>query len=265
MQVMSHTMSAIPTLAPTEETDARGDEELVRVQNLAVAYGAVQALHSVSFSIRRGGLVLVLGPNGAGKTSLVKALAGAVMPRHGTVVLDGVDVTRVRAFKRVKRGVALVPEGRGTLPGLSVLDNLDLGWHAALRERRAPKQESLARISSLFPVLEQRLQQDCGTLSGGEMQMLAIARALLSSPRVLLLDEPSLGLAPQPIARVYESLGELNEQGLAMVLVEQKAVPLARTPDLTIVLHHGRVVYQKENTRPDEAELAELYLGKVER
>jgi branched-chain amino acid transport system ATP-binding protein len=250
--------------AATEPTEAPGGE-LVRVEELAVAYGAVQALHSISFTIRRGGLVLVLGPNGAGKTSLVKALAGAVIPRRGRVVLDSVDVTRVRAHKRVKHGVALVPEGRGTLPGLSVLDNLDLGWHAARHDRRSPKDESFASISSLFPVLQERLHQDCGTLSGGEMQMLAISRALLSAPRVLLLDEPSLGLAPQPIARVYESLGELNDEGLAMVVVEQKAVPLARIPDLTIVLHHGRVVYQKENARPDEAELAELYLGKVER
>jgi branched-chain amino acid transport system ATP-binding protein len=257
-------MSALSTPAAIDQTDASSGE-LVRVDDLAVAYGAVQALYSVSFAIRRGGLVLVLGPNGAGKTSLVKALAGAVIPRRGRVVLDGEDVTRVRAYKRVKRGVALVPEGRGTLPGLSVLDNLDLGWHAARHDRRKPKAESLEAISALFPVLQQRLHQDCGTLSGGEMQMLAISRALLSAPRVLLLDEPSLGLAPQPIARVYESLGELNEEGLAMVIVEQKVVPLARMPDLTIVLHHGRVVYQKENTRPDEAELAELYLGKVER
>jgi branched-chain amino acid transport system ATP-binding protein len=238
---------------------------VVELADVSVVRGPNRLLSHLTWDVEDDERWVVLGPNGAGKTSLVKALAGAVIPRRGRVVLDGEDVTRVRAYKRVKRGVALVPEGRGTLPGLSVLDNLDLGWHAARHDRRKPKAESLEAISALFPVLQQRLHQDCGTLSGGEMQMLAISRALLSAPRVLLLDEPSLGLAPQPIARVYESLGELNEEGLAMVIVEQKVVPLARVPDLTIVLHHGRVVYQKENTRPDEAELAELYLGKVER
>src|SRR5437763_156278 len=196
-------------------------DPVLSVEALAISYGAVAALQPISFQLAQGGLALVLGPNGAGKSSLVRALAGAVRPRQGRILLDGEDVTRVPAYRRVRRGIALVPEGRGTLPGLSVLDNLDLGWHSAAPDRRRPKDASLAEITTLFPVLGQRLHQDCKTLSGGEMQMLAIARALLSQPRVLLLDEPSLGLAPQAVARVYRTLAQLNaERGLAMVLVE---------------------------------------------
>jgi branched-chain amino acid transport system ATP-binding protein len=238
-------------------------ERLLTVDGLAVSYGAVNALESLSFTLEWGGLVLVLGPNGAGKSSLVRALAGAAPIRAGRVVLEGADVTRVPAFRRVRHGVSLVPEGRGTLPGLSVRDNLDLGWHAAPPDRRRPVEESIREMTELFPILGERLGQDCRTLSGGEMQMLAIARALLSRPRVLLLDEPSLGLAPQAVARVYRTLAQLNRDGLAMVLVEQRAVPLHRTPDTTIVLHTGRAVYQRDDQRPDEDELAQLYLGTV--
>jgi branched-chain amino acid transport system ATP-binding protein len=238
-------------------------ERLLTVDGLTVSYGAVNALESLSFTLERGGLVLVLGPNGAGKSSLVRALAGAVSIRAGRVVLEGADVTRVPAFKRVRHGISLVPEGRGTLPGLSVRDNLDLGWHAAPPDRRRPVEEGIREMTQLFPILGERLDQDCRTLSGGEMQMLAIARALLSRPRVLLLDEPSLGLAPQAVARVYRTLAQLNGDGLAMVLVEQKAVPLHRVPDTTVVLHSGRAVYQRDNQRPAEDELAQLYLGTV--
>lgn len=238
-------------------------QRVLAVDGLAVSYGAVSALDPISFSVDRGGLVLVLGPNGAGKSSLVRALAGAVAPRAGKVVLGDKDVTRIPAYRRVRLGISLVPEGRGTLPGLSVRDNLDLGWHSAAPDRRRPVEESVREVTELFPILGQRLDQDCRTLSGGEMQMLAIARALLSRPRVLLLDEPSLGLAPQAVMRVYRTLAELNRSGLAMVLVEQKAVPLHRTPDTTIVLHSGRAVYHKANARPSEEELAELYLGTV--
>src|SRR2546423_916162 len=141
---------------------ARSD--VLTVDGLAVSYGAVSALRPISFSVPEGGLVLVLGPNGAGKSSLVRSLAGAVRPRAGRVLLAGDDVTRLPAHRRVGRGVALVPEGRGTLPGLSVLDNLDLGWHSAPQPRRRPWAESLAELTTLFPVLGERLHQDCRTL-----------------------------------------------------------------------------------------------------
>jgi len=152
-----------------------------------------------------------------------------------------------------------VPEGRGRLPGLTVEENLDLG-HRAAGSRARDRNADMARIFDLFPPLRSRLQQDCSTLSGGEMQMLAIARALLMKPSLLMLDEPSLGLAPQATARVYRALDALGADGLAMLVVEQKAVPLPRSRESTIVLRNGRVVFHRDQ-RPTTDELARLYLG----
>jgi branched-chain amino acid transport system ATP-binding protein len=228
------------------------------VDDVGVRYGNVHALSPLSFQVRRADLVLVLGTNGAGKTSLVNAIAGLLPVARGEVRVDGVRVTRVPAYRRVRRGVSLVPEGRGPLPGVSVADNLILGWRS---RRRGEYKQQRDRVIDLFPILGKRLAQDCSTLSGGEMQMLAIARALLSDPAVLLLDEPSLGLAPQPVGQVYQALGRLAADGLSMIVVEQKAVPLPVTPALTIVLHHGEVLERRVNGRPSDAELADLYLG----
>jgi branched-chain amino acid transport system ATP-binding protein len=233
---------------------------LLQVDGVAVRYGGVRALEPTSFSVEEGSLTLILGPNGAGKSSLLKALAGAVIPRSGRVLLKGEDITRLPAFRRVGHGISLVPEGRGRLPTLTVSDNLILGWSSAPARRRAAYEAELARIFDLFPILRERMDQDCSTLSGGEMQMLAIARGLLARPLVLLLDEPSLGLAPMATARVYEVLAKLNASGLAMVLVEQKAVPLPATRETTIVLQNGRVRFH-EPRRPTTSELAALYLG----
>jgi branched-chain amino acid transport system ATP-binding protein len=237
-----------------------GEGALLRAERIAVRYGRIDALQPVSLEARPRGLTLVLGPNGAGKTTLVKALAGAVPLRAGQVFLGGRDISRIPAHARVRLGIALVPEGRGRLPGLSIRDNLILGWNGAARARRARLDDDIEAALALFPALRERLGQDCHTLSGGEMQMLAIARALLAKPLVLLLDEPSLGLAPQAVARVYEALARLIATGLAMVLVEQKAVPLQGTAETTIVLQNGRVVFQ-EARRPTADELAALYLG----
>jgi len=225
-----------------------------------VRYGRVDALHPISLSAAPASLTLILGPNGAGKTTLVKALAGAVQTRSGAVLLNGRDITVLPAHRRVRAGIALVPEGRGRLPGLSVLDNLVLGFQAAGPQRRGDRRAEIESVLRLFAPLKDRLNQDCSTLSGGEMQMLAIARALLAKPQVLLLDEPSLGLAPLAVARVYEALTTLLASGLSMVLVEQKAVPLRAERETTIVLQNGRAVFH-EARRPDVDELAQLYLG----
>jgi branched-chain amino acid transport system ATP-binding protein len=234
--------------------------ELLRIEDVSVRYGGVLALQPISFSVGEGGLVLILGPNGAGKTSLLKALAGAVLLRSGRVFLEGRDIGRIPAYLRVKRGVALVPEGRGRLPSLTVRDNLIIGWQSAPPARRSAFAADLDRIFELFPILRERMEQDCSTLSGGEMQMLAIARGLLAKPLALLLDEPSLGLAPMAIAAVYAVLAKLNADGLAMIVVEQKAVPLPAKNETTIVLQNGRVRFH-ESRRPSMRELAALYLG----
>jgi branched-chain amino acid transport system ATP-binding protein len=232
---------------------------VLKVEELSVRYGGVAALQPISFSIERGGLLLVFGPNGAGKTSLLRAIAGAVPQHTGSVVLAGRDVTGLPAHRRSRAGMALVPEGRGRLPGLTVEENLELGRRAA-RDRAGDREADWAAIFALFPPLRERLRQDCSTLSGGEMQMLAIARALLMKPSLLMLDEPSLGLAPQATARVYRALDTLGTGGLAMLVVEQKAIPLPRTRETTIVLRNGRVVFRRDQ-RPDIDELAQLYLG----
>jgi len=233
---------------------------LLHVENLSVRYGGVVALAPFNLDIAEHSLTLVLGPNGAGKSSLLRALAGAAPIRSGRVLLEGDDITVMPAFRRVKRGIALVPEGRGRLPTLTVHDNLVLGWSSAPHGRRETYDTEMARIFGLFPILQQRLKQDCSTLSGGEMQMLAIARGLLAKPRVLLLDEPSLGLAPLATARVYDVLARLSAEGLAMIIVEQKAVPLPSANLTTVVLHNGHVRF-REARRPTGDELARLYLG----
>ncbi len=236
---------------------------LLRLTDVSVTYGRVQGLRNLSVELSAGGLLLVLGPNGAGKSSLMRAVAGVVGAGDGRIELDGENLTGVAAHRRVAKGISLVPEGRGTLPGLSVRDNLELGWSAAAPIRRGSQASDIAEVLELFPRLADRLRQDCSTLSGGEMQMLAIARALLAKPKVLLLDEPSLGLAPQVIERIYSSLAGLNEGGLAMVIVEQKAVPLNRAPELTLVLQSGRILARQVGARPTDAELAQMYLGEV--
>jgi branched-chain amino acid transport system ATP-binding protein len=238
-----------------------GAGDLLVVDGLAVDYGRVRALRDASLRLVEGETALVLGPNGAGKTSLVAARAGGVAPRARVVEIAGRVMGRLRAERRVRLGVGLVPEGRGTLPGLTVADNLDLGWHAGGGGSRAERRREEERVLELFPILGERMGQDCGTLSGGEMQMLAIARALLARPRLLLLDEPSLGLAPRAVATVHGTLRRLSEEGLTMVLVEQKALTIEWTPDRALVLRNGEVVFEAADRRPTDRELAALYLG----
>ena len=237
----------------------------LQVESLAVRYGRVNALTDLSFSAAPGELVLILGTNGAGKSSAVNTIAGLVAPSAGRVRVGGSDVTRQPAYRRVRSGVSLVPEGRGPLPGLNVRDNLELGYKARSRAKQRAESytDAVEKVIGLFPILGERLDQDCGTLSGGEMQMLAIGRALLADPTVLLLDEPSLGLAPKPVAQVYRALDSLAASGLTLVIIEQKSVPLRTEPALTIVLHNGRVIDERHHSRPSETELAELYMGGV--
>ena len=234
----------------------------VAAEDISVAYGKVTAISQVTLDVRPGDFVMILGPNGAGKSTLLKALAGVVFPSKGRVLLKGRDVTRVPAYRRVADGISLVPEGRGRLPGVSVEDNLDLGWHAAAHDRRGDRHGEIDKALALFPELKSRLKQDCNTLSGGEMQMLAIGRALLAKPDVLLLDEPSLGLAPLATQRVYDALLELARQGLTMIIAEQKVTPSAGTNETTMVMKSGRIV-ERFTERPTSEQLSELYFGET--
>ena len=196
-------------------------EPLLDVTDLHVAYGVIRALHGVSLSVGRGEVVALIGANGAGKTSTLRAISGMLKPVGGTIRLKGIDVTGHKANTLVPRGMAHAPEGRGIFPNLTVEENLELG--AYLRRDADGIAADAEKAFGFFPVLKERRKQSAGTLSGGEQQMLAISRALMSRPTLLLLDEPSLGLAPQVIQTIFRILREVNAQGVSILLVEQNA------------------------------------------
>ena len=212
---------------------------MLEVQGLAAGYGDVQVLSGASLSVAQGEIVALLGSNGAGKTTLIRCLTGLLPPRAGTVSFAGARIDGLTAHQIVDRGIACVPEGRQIFPLLSVEDNLLLGSY--LRRARARRQENLARVYELFPRLRERLRQEAGTLSGGEQQMLAIGRALMSEPRLLALDEPSLGLAPVVVSAVFRAIAEIRNRGMTILLVEQNVQKTLRLADRGYVLESGRV------------------------
>ncbi len=232
---------------------------LLVVDALTVAYGAVVAIRDVSLEVAPGEIVAALGPNGAGKTTLLRTLAGAHKPQHGSVVFDGDTLTGLAPEAVLRRGVALVPEGRHVFPNLTVEENLTIGGiartdHDALR---ADTERWLGR----FPILGERANQLAGTLSGGEQQQLAIARALMSRPRMLLLDEPSLGLAPIFVDRIFELIHELRTEGVTVLLVEQNVHRALEIADRAYVLSVGSVVASGPTEQLVEGELERSYLG----
>ncbi len=233
---------------------------MLEVRNLTVQYGAIRAVRDVSLSIRKGEVVSLLGANGAGKTSLVSACVGIIPKSGGTVSFDGADITRLPAEAIVRRRMTLSPEGRRVFADLSVRENLLLG--AATRRDRVEVAQDLETYFTMFPILSQRSAQAAKTLSGGEQQMLAIARALMSRPRLLMLDEPSLGLAPRIFEGIFELVGQLRAQGLTILLLEQNATEALRISDRAYVMASGRVVY--EGNAADLAQSDDLmgaYLG----
>lgn len=234
-----------------------GRPPALEIEGLTASYGRLVALQPIDLTVPAGGLVLIVGPNGAGKSTLVRSVAGLTARYSAHIRQNGHDVSKLSAAKRARAGIVLVPEGRGTLPGLTVEENLKI----AARLGGDPLDWN--EVSSYFPRLEERAWQNCSSLSGGEMQMLAIARALVARAKVLLLDEPSQGLAPLIVQEVYKALAQLNSGGMGMLLIEQKSVPLWRVPDETIVMVTGRVVHRRKGMIP-ESELAELYLGSDE-
>ena len=237
-------------------------DNLLEVRDVHVAYGAgVRALQGVSLRVRPGEVVALIGANGAGKTTLLKAIAGLVTPQGGEVTFAGEPLRAVDASDRVQLGVALVPEGRRLFSRLSVAENLTLGTYRNGDPQH--RREMLERIHTLFPVLRERARQRAGTLSGGEAQMLAIARALMSRPRFLMLDEPSLGIMPRLVDAVMDSLRRLHEtEGLTMFLVEQNVAAALDLADRGYVLQTGRVVLEGTSAELRNSDLVrKAYLG----
>ena len=215
---------------------------MLEVRNVRVSYGAAPAIVDASLEVSRDDLAVVVGPNGAGKTTLINALAGLHPVGSGALTMDGRDLSKLSAHRYCDEGIALVPEGRRLFTGLSVKENLELGsYRAGARARRA---ESMKEVCAIFPMLGQRLDALAGTLSGGQQQMLAIARALMARPRLLLLDEPSLGLAPAIVLEMFRVIRSINSRGVAVLLVEQNVAAALDIARRAYVLEEGRIVAQ---------------------
>lgn len=236
---------------------------ILEVENLRAAYGRVQALKGVTLRVDQGEIVSILGANGAGKTTILRTICGLLPATGGKVLFEGKDITRVPAHQLVERGITLVPEGRQVFGPFTVSDNLEMG--ALVHLRRGQKREvheTLEGVYSLFPRLHERRRQTATTLSGGEQQMLAIGRALMSRPRLLLLDEPSLGLAPMIIDSIFAALSTLNQQGLTILLVEQNAEVALGVAKRAYVLEVGTVALEGEaKGLMDSGQLHLIYLG----
>ena len=231
----------------------------LEIRGVSVAYGVVRALDGVSLSVAEGEIVALVGSNCAGKSTLMKAIMGVVRPSRGTVTFAGVSLDGLAVEQVVRRGVVLVPEGRGILGSLTVRENLRLG---AYQRRDARIGADLDLVAERFPILGQRLGQKAGSLSGGEQQMLAIGRALMARPRLLLLDEPSLGLAPVIIASIFDIIASLARDGVTVLLVEQNAAEALRLAHRAYVLETGRVVLEgKASDLLRHERVREAYLG----
>jgi branched-chain amino acid transport system ATP-binding protein len=232
---------------------------LLEVEEIHAHYGSIEALKGVSLTVEEGEVVTLIGSNGAGKSTTLRAIAGLTPASAGRVMMDGKEITRVPAHEIVSHGIALVPEGRHCFPRMSVRENLDLGAH----RRSGPSVvEDLERVYDLFPRLLERERQKAGTMSGGEQQMLAIGRAMMARPRLLMLDEPSMGIAPILVQRIYETIGEINRGGMTILLVEQNANYALDIARRGYVLETGRVALanNSEQLRGDP-EVQKAYLG----
>ncbi len=223
-------------------------------------YGNIEALKGISLTVEQGEIVTLIGANGAGKTTTLRTITGLIKPRQGTVVLEGEDLTKFRPHEIVYKGVSMVPEGRGIFARLTVAENLDLG--AYIRNDKEGIKADLERVYALFPRLKERRNQVAGTLSGGEQQMLAIGRALMARPRLLLLDEPSMGLAPVLVELIFDTIVDINKQGTTVLLVEQNALMALSIAHRGYVLRTGEIALADtaENLRTNEM-VQKTYLG----
>ncbi|MEV8515618.1 ABC transporter ATP-binding protein [Dactylosporangium sp. NPDC051484] len=233
---------------------------LLELDNVSLLYGRIQALHGISLAVEEGEIVALIGANGAGKTTTMRAISG-LRPIHGGAIrFNGEDISRLRSDLRVVRGIGQSPEGRGLFPGMTVRENLEMG--AYTRRDAAGIREDMERVLNLFPRLRERIKQPGGTLSGGEQQMVAVGRALMTRPKLLLLDEPSMGLAPMLIQQIFSIITEINQQGTTILLVEQNAQQALSRAHRAYVLETGRIV--KTGSGADllhDPAVAEAYLG----
>jgi len=213
----------------------------LEVKDLRVHYGKIEAIKGISFTVNQGEIVSLIGANGAGKTTTLKTISGLRNVSSGSITFDGTDISKLAAHERVDLGISQAPEGRGIFPGMTVLENLEIGKFNR-KDRKSEMNEDLEKVYTLFPRLKERISQAGGTLSGGEQQMLAIGRALMARPKVLLLDEPSMGLAPQMIANIFRIITEINKQGVTILLVEQNAQQALQRADRAYILETGNIV-----------------------
>ena len=232
---------------------------LLEVEDIHTYYGSIEALRGVSLTVEEGEVVTMIGSNGAGKSTTLRSISGLTAPRSGKVAFAGREITRLRAHDIVSQGIALAPEGRHCFARMTVRENLDLG---AFRRKDGGISGDLERVYDLFPRLEERERQKAGTMSGGEQQMLAIGRALMARPRLLMLDEPSMGIAPVLVQRIYETIVEINRQGVTILLVEQNANYALEVSKRGYVLESGEVVLANDSAQlRDDPEVQRAYLG----
>ena len=267
---MSPAREAKPSGAPKGPTpDDGGKTDALRVmapllelRKVAISYGGIRAVKGIDLTVARGELVCLIGANGAGKTTTLKGVCGLLPLREGAIVYDGADVTGRPAFELVRRGLAMVPEGRGMFGALTIEENLTMGAYA--RRDRDGVHRDVERVYALFPRLHERRRQAAGTLSGGEQQMLAIARAMMSKPRLLLLDEPSMGLAPLMVQKVFETILAVAKEGVTILLVEQNAKLALEVSDRGYVMESGEVTLAgKASDLLHDPKVRSAYLGEA--
>jgi ABC-type branched-subunit amino acid transport system ATPase component len=233
---------------------------ILEVRDLHAAYGKIEILHGVGLEVRRSELVSIIGPNGAGKSTALKSIVGLLRPRQGEVRFDGKDITGLRADRVLRRGLAYVPQGRIVFPQMTVLENLEMGAYTV--DDAGQVAGALERVFTLFPILGERQRQAAGTLSGGEQQMLAIGRALMVTPSLIVLDEPSLGLSPKFVGLVFEKILEMKAAGLTMLIVEQNAAKALSVADRAYVLELGKNRFEGPGRDLlNNPEVKSLYLG----
>ena len=234
---------------------------LLNIKDLHVSYGKIKAIKGISLEVPAGEIVTLVGTNGAGKTTLLKTISGLLQPASGSIEYEGKPLSDIKPFERVVEGICQAPEGRGIFPGMTVLENLEMGKFSRVAAKSENAQD-LDMVYNLFPRLKERAHQAGGTLSGGEQQMLAIGRALMSRPRLLLLDEPSMGLAPKFIAQIFEIIQEIKKQNVTILLVEQNAAKALTIADRAYVLETGYITMQGSGVELlNDPKVRQAYLG----